>query len=146
MTNDESSYKKEMKVCANYKFLLDLLLAMKGAESDPSREAYLTRVMADVPVQSKHRLICTRMAINKNMEARNYKVAARLIKTLLPLKLMDQSTLEQKLEQCKENGMRNSTSYVVNCYRCTAPADYGETECTRCNNKFQFCHQVFLFL
>eukprot|EP01117_Protostelium_nocturnum_P020077 TRINITY_DN887_c0_g3_i3.p1 TRINITY_DN887_c0_g3~~TRINITY_DN887_c0_g3_i3.p1 ORF type:complete len:1630 (-),score=381.09 TRINITY_DN887_c0_g3_i3:54-4943(-) len=139
--NDESSYKKEIKICANYKFLLELLIAMK--DQDANRSAFLTRVMADVPVQAKHRLICTRMAINKNMESRNFKVAARLLKTILPLKLVDQTSLEQKLEQCKENGLRNSTSYVVPCFRCTAPADYGETECSRCNRKFQFCFKTF---
>jgi hypothetical protein len=60
--------------------VLLLLLEIKKAEQNPPKAALLTRIMAEVTIQPKHRLVCVRMAVNKNLEARNYKVTARLIK------------------------------------------------------------------
>jgi hypothetical protein len=42
--------------------------------------AMLTKFLADLPLLPRHRLICYRMAIKWNMEAKNYGIAASLIR------------------------------------------------------------------
>jgi hypothetical protein len=71
---------KEIKVCICYKLLVRLLLEIKRSDGNLIRSALLTRILADVPAQTKHRIVCLRMAINKNFEAKNFRIAARLIK------------------------------------------------------------------
>lgn len=73
---------RELKMCVSYKLLLVLLLESRKSENNVSRGAYLSRILADVPVQPKHRLVCFRMAIRKNMTARNYRTAARFIRVI----------------------------------------------------------------
>ncbi len=78
--HDKSKVKKEVKLCASYKMLLQLLIESKKAEQNVSKSAYLSRILGDIPVQPKHRLVCLRMAIKKNLAAKNYRAAARFIK------------------------------------------------------------------
>jgi hypothetical protein len=76
------SLKRELGVCARYKLLLTLLLQIKH-ETQPKQISLLTRILGEIAVQPKHRLVCVRMAISRNMEAKNFKTAARLIKVIL---------------------------------------------------------------
>ena len=56
--------------------------------------------------------ICLRMAVQKNMDARNFGVAARLLSELLSQKgLPDQANLELRRKKCEE--VRGSASYCV---------------------------------
>lgn len=65
--------------------------------------AYLTKLLTDFPIFNKHQVICLRMAIQKNMDARNFGVAARLLGELLTRKgLPDQASLEQRKKKCEE--------------------------------------------
>jgi hypothetical protein len=69
-----------MIVAVNYKLVLLLLEEIRKSDKIPAKCALLTRIMAEIGIQPKHRLSCVKMAIQKNLEARNFKTAARLIK------------------------------------------------------------------
>lgn len=67
-------------MCTSYKLLFLLLLESRKSEDNVVKGALLSRILADIPVQPKHRLVCFRMAIRKNLQVRNYKTTARFIK------------------------------------------------------------------
>jgi hypothetical protein len=69
--------------------------------------AMLTKFLADIPLLPRHRLICYRMAIKWNMEAKNYGVAAALIRTLLKKKILDKAELEKKLKVCEQHQFKD---------------------------------------
>jgi DNA-directed RNA polymerase subunit RPC12/RpoP len=148
--------------------LLQLLLKMKLSESEPQRLGHYTRILVDIPVHSKHRLICFRyallsllltfsMGINKNLQIQNYKFAARILQVipksnlilisqaLIPLNLQDKSQLEDKLSQCESNLFRNTYLYPYTCTSCKNVVDYLEPKCTSCSSKPLFCTKVRQF-
>eukprot|EP01114_Cavostelium_apophysatum_P013531 TRINITY_DN3296_c0_g1_i1.p1 TRINITY_DN3296_c0_g1~~TRINITY_DN3296_c0_g1_i1.p1 ORF type:complete len:1699 (-),score=536.14 TRINITY_DN3296_c0_g1_i1:50-5146(-) len=141
---DLNSVKKEVKSCSNYKFLLSLLLEQKKPESNPGRAALLTRILADIPVQPKHRIVCVRMAINKNLEVRNYGTAGRFLKQLLSISsIPDAPAMQEKLKLCEDNKFVNQQRYAYTCPCCSTPGDCAIDECSTCNTKIQFCHKSF---
>eukprot|EP01119_Soliformovum_irregulare_P022277 TRINITY_DN7596_c0_g1_i1.p1 TRINITY_DN7596_c0_g1~~TRINITY_DN7596_c0_g1_i1.p1 ORF type:complete len:1781 (-),score=598.60 TRINITY_DN7596_c0_g1_i1:21-5363(-) len=137
------SHQREMKTAANYKLVLQLLLEIKKAERNPTKSALLTRILADVAVQPKHRVVCIRMAINKNMDVRNWGIAARLIKSVLPLNLKDGKLLEEKLKICQENGETNQQQFPSICQCCSNSINAGEQTCSLCNTPVQFCCKTY---
>eukprot|EP01117_Protostelium_nocturnum_P005853 TRINITY_DN2111_c0_g1_i2.p1 TRINITY_DN2111_c0_g1~~TRINITY_DN2111_c0_g1_i2.p1 ORF type:complete len:1328 (-),score=528.23 TRINITY_DN2111_c0_g1_i2:125-4108(-) len=98
---------RESKICAIYKHALLILIA-KASTQDQIKVASLTRQLAEIALQPKHRLICIRMAIKCNMDVGNFGISARFLETLLPLNLVDKSKLEANLVQCNENGRSNA--------------------------------------
>lgn len=84
---------KQIRVCTTYKLALQILLAKK-TETDVKRNALLSAALADLVIHPKHKLICIRMAINNNLQANNFGIAARFIDILLPLNLVTFSFTE----------------------------------------------------
>lgn len=56
---------------------------MKACENNAKRTSVLTRILVELPLEQKHRLIAFRMAINKSLKYSNYKFAAKLIKVVI---------------------------------------------------------------
>jgi hypothetical protein len=73
---------KEVEVCKNYEKALILLLEIRECDEDGDDiiAAVLARFLGEIILQPKHRIVCMRMAANKNLDVRNYGVAARFIR------------------------------------------------------------------
>jgi hypothetical protein len=86
---DPAASRQEIKFCVAYKLSLCLLIEVKKCERETSTTATLgkiglyTKFLADLPLQPKHRVVCMRMAINKNMESENFGISARLLEVVL---------------------------------------------------------------
>lgn len=72
---------KEMEVCQHYRSALILLMEIKSCDDDnqPEYAAIFARFLGEIIIQPKHRIVCMRMAINKNMQMRNYGIASRFL-------------------------------------------------------------------
>ncbi len=84
---DPLQKQREAKICSMYKFSLKLLIS-KSESKSPEVAAKLTTLLAQLPLQPKHRLVCVRMAIKSNIAVRNFATAANFIQMLLPLHLV----------------------------------------------------------
>ena len=86
-SSEPSKYQSEIKYCIAYKLALGLLMDVKRLEREsatPTTELLAkigirTKYLADLPLDPKHRVVCMRMAINKNIDAGNYGIASRLL-------------------------------------------------------------------
>jgi hypothetical protein len=143
-SGDTFGVKKEIKLTACYKYLLSILIEMKRSEQNIPRGALLTRILADVNVQPKHHLICVRMAINRNMDAQNFKLSAKLIKTLLPLGLQDAPKLQERLSVCEKNNFVDNSTFPYQCPSCKKSTDISESTCDNCKTKILFCWKTHL--
>jgi hypothetical protein len=81
------------------------------------------------------------MAINKNMQANNYRLAARLIRVLLSMKVQDAAALEEKLVTCESNGFKSSLP-TAPCLGCGSLTDSSDVKCSFCGQRYQFCFKV----
>lgn len=85
---DPSVNRSDIKFAVAYKLSLLILHKLKQLESEKSNlatMALLTKFLADIPLQPKHRVVCMRMAINRNMEANNFGLASRLLEVFFRL-------------------------------------------------------------
>jgi hypothetical protein len=84
--NSVEPIKKDIKFAVAYKvailLLLELEVLRKEEEKNLVKSSLLTKFLAYLPLQPKHRVVCIRMAINKNLASQNYGVAARLIEVI----------------------------------------------------------------
>jgi hypothetical protein len=71
--------KREMVICANYKFALHALIESKRESIAKEELAWLTKFLAETALQPNHRVICLRMAITHNLNAGNYNLAGKFI-------------------------------------------------------------------
>jgi len=153
LTTDVNTYRPQIKVCAQYKIALHILiqiseidnaskLGTEGKEALVARQsaAHLARQLAALRLSGKHNVICIRMAITKNIEAENYGIAADLLRFLLTKNPPDSASLNAKLIMCTQNGEQNSPTYVhcaVYCCQQFVPildADY--LVCNACASSF----------
>jgi len=112
--------KKEKEVCETYQLAFKLLLVIKETDdwSEPKYGALFARFLAELSTQPKHRIVSMRMAINRNLQVQNYGVAARFIRELQPLNLMDSKTLESNLNICQLSFFKDSTLLEYTCRTC----------------------------
>lgn len=72
--------------------------------------ARLSRHLASLPLQAKHRINCIRTAIKRNMEVQNYAYAKQMLDLLLskapPTK---QEELRGLIEMCLQRGLSNKS-------------------------------------
>jgi DNA-directed RNA polymerase subunit RPC12/RpoP len=160
-TSDPSKYQNEIKYCIAYKLALGLLIDVKKLEKESSSNDLLakigirTKYLADLPLEPKHRVVCMRMAINKNIDAGNYGIASRLLevyiisnfivtrnKILIPKNLPDKSKLEEKLKICKQHYSADGNTPAFICPSCSTEVAAGIVACS-CGRKIKFCFKSF---
>lgn len=86
-----SQKEKEIRICSSYKFALLLLEARK--KQNPEFAAEMAYELSKLNLQPKHRLICLRMAIKSNLQIKNFGYAAELLEVLLPLNLVNHTSI-----------------------------------------------------
>lgn len=102
-----------------------------------------TKLLTDIPILPKHRLICMRMAVIKNMEAANYGVAGRLLQVLTKQNLPDQANLETRLRKCEEERFADSSLPApYSCPTCGSSVSVGAASCNSCSRPTYYCFQV----
>ncbi|XP_078433538.1 transducin/WD40 repeat-like superfamily protein [Wolffia australiana] len=82
--------KAQATICAQYKIAVSLLQEMgrlqrvggAGAVGAKEETARLSRHLASLPLQAKHRISCIRTAIKRNMEVQNYGYAKQMLELL----------------------------------------------------------------
>jgi hypothetical protein len=104
-----------VRYCVAYKLALHLLVRIYASppSDDASsktlryEQAHLARVLADMPLQPHHRVVCIRIALERNMSARNYGIGASLVRILLPRNPGDKASLQQVLTKCRKHSEAN---------------------------------------
>jgi ribosomal protein L40E len=121
----------------------------------------LTKVLSELPLELRHRILFLKLAITTNMEFGNYFTAARLIGELLSLPLEDEISellpdkedFEEKLKICnsssssgkEKGGLKDQNFMKYVCPVC------GESEgqkmvgcrCEKCDTKVKICYTSF---
>jgi len=81
-----------------------------GALSAKEEMARLSRHLASLPIQAKHRINCIRTAIKRNMEVQNYAYAKQMLDLLYskapPTK---QDELKSLIDMCVQRGLTNKS-------------------------------------
>lgn len=110
--------KAQATICAQYKIAVALLQEIArlqkvqgaGALSAKDEMARLSRHLASLPLQAKHRINCVRTAIKRNMEVQNYAYAKLMLDLLLskaPASKLDE--LRSLIEMCVQRGLSNKS-------------------------------------
>eukprot|EP00026_Physarum_polycephalum_P001946 Phypoly_transcript_01949.p1 GENE.Phypoly_transcript_01949~~Phypoly_transcript_01949.p1 ORF type:complete len:973 (+),score=217.00 Phypoly_transcript_01949:392-2920(+) len=102
--------RRELRLCVAYSLALRMLRRLREYEASAEEQdaALLSKLLAGIPIQPKHRVVVMRMAVNKNMAVGNYDSAAKILEMLTSLELPDQALLEQKWMVCYENEFLDS--------------------------------------
>eukprot|EP01122_Echinamoeba_exundans_P003665 TRINITY_DN13743_c0_g1_i1.p1 TRINITY_DN13743_c0_g1~~TRINITY_DN13743_c0_g1_i1.p1 ORF type:complete len:1530 (-),score=320.26 TRINITY_DN13743_c0_g1_i1:14-4114(-) len=93
-----------------YKFATTLLMEIKKEEESKAplqRLAYLSLVLARLPVLPRHRIIFMRQAAKRNFDAHNYLLTQALTEELMKKKLPDRLVMEERLTICREKGLKD---------------------------------------
>ncbi|XP_020080454.1 uncharacterized protein LOC109704135 [Ananas comosus] len=110
--------KAQATICAQYKIAVALLQEIarlqkvQGAAALSAKDemARLSRHLASLPLQAKHRINCIRTAIKRNMEVQNYAYAKQMLDLLFskapPNK---QDELRSLIDMCTERGLSNKS-------------------------------------
>eukprot|EP01121_Diplochlamys_sp_Union-15-3_P018294 TRINITY_DN6635_c0_g1_i1.p1 TRINITY_DN6635_c0_g1~~TRINITY_DN6635_c0_g1_i1.p1 ORF type:complete len:772 (-),score=105.20 TRINITY_DN6635_c0_g1_i1:5-2161(-) len=103
---------KRVQFCVMYKMATILLIEIQNLvkEKNPAnltRVAFLSQILARLPLQPKHKIVCIRLAIKHNLEAENYGVAAAFIDILAKKNMTDKADLEKKLSLCNDKNKQN---------------------------------------
>ncbi|XP_064984198.1 uncharacterized protein LOC135624480 [Musa acuminata AAA Group] len=113
-----SDIKAQATICAQYKIAVAILQEIArlqkvqgpGALSAKDEMARLSRHLASLPLQAKHRINCIRTAIKRNMEVQNYAYAKQMLDLLLskapPSK---QEELRGLIDMCVQRGLSNKS-------------------------------------
>ncbi|KAF0912954.1 hypothetical protein E2562_019765 [Oryza meyeriana var. granulata] len=114
----EADIKAQATICAQYKIAVALLQEIArlqrvqgaGALSAKEEMARLSRHLASLPIQAKHRINCIRTAIKRNMEVQNYAYAKQMLDLLYskapPSK---QDELKSLIDMCVQRGLTNKS-------------------------------------
>uniref|UniRef100_A0A0E0B2T4 Uncharacterized protein n=1 Tax=Oryza glumipatula TaxID=40148 RepID=A0A0E0B2T4_9ORYZ len=114
----EADIKAQATICAQYKIAVALLQEIArlqrvqgaGALSAKEEMARLSRHLASLPIQAKHRINCIRTAIKRNMEVQNFAYAKQMLDLLYskapPSK---QDELKSLIDMCVQRGLTNKS-------------------------------------
>eukprot|EP01125_Pyxidicula_operculata_P000164 TRINITY_DN1022_c0_g1_i2.p1 TRINITY_DN1022_c0_g1~~TRINITY_DN1022_c0_g1_i2.p1 ORF type:complete len:1383 (+),score=256.46 TRINITY_DN1022_c0_g1_i2:26-4174(+) len=92
-----------VKFCVMYIFLTNVMIdIIQSVTATPQDLAIASAVLANLPLQPKHRLVCLRMAIQNNYNVQNYGVAAHFLEKLLDKELPDHKKLVEMYSFCTE--------------------------------------------
>ncbi|KAL5705822.1 hypothetical protein ACHQM5_024065 [Ranunculus cassubicifolius] len=110
--------KAQATICAQYKICVSLLREIgrlqkvegPSASSAKDEMARLSRHLASLPLQAKHRIHCIRTAINRNMAVQNFTYTKQMLDLLLskapPGK---QEELRSLVSMCYQRGLTNKS-------------------------------------
>lgn len=135
----------DVRFCAQYKLALKLLVELRLLEKDSRNQgavAQLAAQLAQVALPWKHRQVCLRMAINKNMEVGNYGVAACILRSMLSRELPDRGSLEAKLKKCEEMGLADANPALLACPACEGRISPTDAQCPACSCPLFICFLV----
>ena len=78
----QQKHQRELEICRAYETAFNLLLLITDCDSKGEKlyASTFARFLADLALQPKHRVVCMRMAITKNMQIQNYGIAAKYIR------------------------------------------------------------------
>lgn len=87
---DPQAVKGETNFCVAYKVALWLLIAIRELEGTLASQfgentevinkmALWSKFLTEIPLKPNHRAVCVRMAIKRNMQAKNYGIAGKLL-------------------------------------------------------------------
>eukprot|EP01028_Stygiella_incarcerata_P007525 TRINITY_DN3124_c0_g1_i1.p1 TRINITY_DN3124_c0_g1~~TRINITY_DN3124_c0_g1_i1.p1 ORF type:complete len:1297 (-),score=386.13 TRINITY_DN3124_c0_g1_i1:1743-5633(-) len=105
-----------LRMAVRYKLALNLALAMrssKRAGEPPAKAALLSTKMSSIELLPRHRFLCARLAIQRNMEIENYATAiliAKEITTVIPEKA--RGFVVGKMKECEENGGKDAIDFA----------------------------------
>ncbi|XP_044361982.1 uncharacterized protein [Triticum aestivum] len=114
----EADIKAQATICAQYKIAVSLLQEIarlqrvQGAGTLSAKEdmGRLSRHLASLPIQAKHRINCIRTAIKRNMEVQNFAYAKQMLDLLYskapPTK---QDELKSLIDMCVQRGLTNKS-------------------------------------
>ncbi|KAM0850692.1 hypothetical protein ACQ4PT_052910 [Festuca glaucescens] len=114
----EADIKAQATICAQYKIAVALLQEIarlqrvQGAGTLSAKEEMgrLSRHLASLPIQAKHRINCIRTAIKRNMEVQNFAYAKQMLDLLYskapPTK---QDELRSLIDMCVQRGLSNKS-------------------------------------
>uniref|UniRef100_A0ACD5ZID1 Uncharacterized protein n=1 Tax=Avena sativa TaxID=4498 RepID=A0ACD5ZID1_AVESA len=114
----EADIKAQATICAQYKIAVALLQEIarlqrvQGAGTLSAKEEMgrLSRHLASLPIQAKHRINCIRTAIKRNMEVQNFAYAKQMLDLLYskapPTK---QDELRSLIDMCLQRGLGNKS-------------------------------------
>uniref|UniRef100_R7W694 Transducin/WD40 repeat-like superfamily protein n=1 Tax=Aegilops tauschii TaxID=37682 RepID=R7W694_AEGTA len=114
----EADIKAQATICAQYKIAVSLLQEIarlqrvQGAGTLSAKEEMgrLSRHLASLPIQAKHRINCIRTAIKRNMEVQNFAYAKQMLDLLYskapPTK---QDELKSLIDMCVQRGLTNKS-------------------------------------
>eukprot|EP01133_Synstelium_polycarpum_P005698 gene5698-6582_t len=91
-------------------------------------------------------VVCAKMAIRYNIEAKNYGVAARLVDTLILLpstSFGERDILESQLSLCKENGCSNQALPMYICPQCKSSASFEQSTRCSCSRPIRWCFLTY---
>eukprot|EP00727_Mastigamoeba_balamuthi_P005713 m51a1_g1761 TSET complex, TTRAY1 subunit (1688) ;mRNA; f:268160-274360 len=138
----------EMRMLVAYRVavsLLRMIAALSSEQMNAAAVALLSKFLADVPLGPAHRVDCIRLAIDKNMEAANYGVAASLLQVLMPHPLPDSAELAAKFKTCKSHKWANNALPMYTCPACQQPTSVANAAC-ECGAPIRFCCLQFRLL
>jgi len=143
---NDQMLQKEIRQLIAYRVAVALLkeiiaLSSSGAGAAASVVdiALLTKFLADLPLHAQHRLDCIRLAIDKNIAAKNFGIAARLIQVLMPHNLPDAKEQAEKFKVCKSHKWSDHQLPPYVCPACGQKVSPAAPECTVCGTAVKFC-------
>jgi hypothetical protein len=110
--------KPQARICAQYKIAVLLLQEIvrlqrvEGQGSVSAREemARLARHLSTLPLQAKHRIVCIRTAIKRNMDVQNYAFSKQMLDLLLSKAPANkQEDLRALIAVCVQRGLNDRT-------------------------------------
>jgi len=92
-----------------YKLAVHLMIHVRLREnaSDKARGARLLKLLASVPIRPDHRVVFTRIAADRNLDAENFGVADELYKILLTRNEVDTAFLQTRRQECENMKLSN---------------------------------------
>ena len=102
--------RKEVKYCIFYKYAIRLLTTIKLLDhsEDIQQVAFYCRLLASVPLKQVHRIAAIAIAADKNLLAKNYGVAADLLRVIKAKSLYNAENVEEVLAECASERFLNS--------------------------------------
>jgi len=135
-----STLQQEIEYCVRYKMALNILVKMNIPETSPLQGAYLSRILAGIPLKPVHRVICIRMAVKRNIKVGNYNIAYTLLQYLVSrVKPMDIEAINTKLDFCDKNGRINlDERFSKYACQCGVTSNVGAFACS-CGQLIKYC-------
>ena len=97
-----------------YKLAIRLLVILNLLDhsGDDQKIAYLTRILASIPLRQVHRVAAIAVAADKNLQTKNYGAAAKFLEVLKQKNVLAESNIDESLAECEKEQFINSVGYI----------------------------------